>query len=295
VDVILRWDGSGSQVPLEFYRLTGSVPWGSPLPGGTLFKIIYSTVAVAHIDVSTFAALKSGNLGIMVNTPGAATSMDYQAWRLEVVYPSVPTSTPTPTNTSTPSETPTHTPTFTPTYTPTPALDQLTALAPAQVWVGLKNSDDVGTHFDLLAEVYVNGNLVSSGQLNGVHGGSSGFNNARLNTIPFNAFSPVSVPAGSMISFKLSVRNACSGPSHNSGTARLWFNDSAANSQFGATIASTNNTYFLGDGFNLLTAVGPGPKKTIDVAAGARCSPFKPFGTWNRTTQGAAPTFQPPG
>lgn len=28
---------------------------------------------------------------------------------------------------------------------------------------------------------------------------------------------------------------------------------------------------------------GPGPKKTIDVAAGAKCSAFKPFGTWSIT------------
>lgn len=157
---------------------------------------------------------------------------------------------------------------------------RLTALAPAQVWVGLKNSDDVGTRFDLLAEAYKDGDLIISGQLDNVWGGSSGFNNARLNTINFNSFSPVDFPQGSTLGIKLYVRNACQGPTHNSGTARLWFNDGAANSHFGATIGTATNNYFILNNFLLGTSAGAGPKKTIDVAAGSPCSPFKLFGTW---------------
>ena len=78
------------------------------------------------------------------------------------------------------------------------------------------------------------------------------------------------------------MRNACTGSGKNSGAARLWFNDSAANSRFDATIGSPA-IYYLRDGFSLATTPGPGPKKTIDVAAGAKCSPFKPFGTWSTT------------
>lgn len=164
-----------------------------------------------------------------------------------------------------------------------PPVRQLTALSPTKVWVGLKNSDAVGIKFDLLAEVYKDSTLVSTGQINRVPGGSSGFNNAKLNTIPFNPFTPVNFPQGSQLKIQLYVRNTCTGPTHNSGTARLWFNDSAANSRFDATIDSTTNDYFLRDGFLLATTAGPGPKKTIDVAAGAPCSPFKTFGTWTIT------------
>jgi len=160
---------------------------------------------------------------------------------------------------------------------------QLSTLEPAQIWVGLKNSDDVGTRFDLLAEAYVNGDLLTSGQLNNVWGGSSGFNNAKLNTISFGPFSPVDFPEESTLGIKLYVRNACQGPTHNSGTARLWFNDAAANSHIGATIEDDTNDYFLRDGFILSTLVGSGPKKKIDVAAGTPCSPFKTFGTWTIT------------
>jgi len=71
------------------------------------------------------------------------------------------------------------------------------------VWIGLKNSDDVGTRFDLRAEVYQNGTtLIATGELDSVWGGSSGFNNARLNTIPLTLIGPVGWPEGSTLTFK---------------------------------------------------------------------------------------------
>jgi hypothetical protein len=159
-------------------------------------------------------------------------------------------------------------------------------LSPAQVWIGLKNSDDVGIKFDLLAEVLINGNPVTSGQANSVAAGSSGFNNAKFDTISLILSPPVEFLPGSTLSIKLSVRNACAGSGKNSGTARLWYNDAAANSQFGATIGGLSRDYFLvnvNDESALATSAGPGPKKTIDIAAGAKCSAFKPFGTWSIT------------
>jgi hypothetical protein len=160
----------------------------------------------------------------------------------------------------------------------------LKELGPAQIWLGLKNSDDVGTKFDILAEVLKNGSLVGWSQLNDVPGGSSGFNNAVMRTINLALSSPVEISVGDTLNIRLSVRIAVGVPGHRSGTARLWFNDAAANSQFGATIGRTTNNYFLFDGSALGTAAGPGPKKTIDVfvdrAVGG--NPFKPFGSWSK-------------
>jgi hypothetical protein len=184
---------------------------------------------------------------------------------------------------------PTPVPTLSPTATstlipsPTPNSIQLTSLNPAQVWIGLKNSDDVGIKFDLKAEVYKNNTLITSGELTSVAAGSSGFNNAKLDTISFSSFSPTGFPAGSVLSLKLYVRNACSGSGHNSGTARLWYNDAAANSQFRATMGTGTATYFLINNFGLSLSTGSGPKQTIDVAAGAKCSAYKQFGIWSIT------------
>lgn len=158
---------------------------------------------------------------------------------------------------------------------------QLISLTPTQVWIGLKNSDDVGIKFDLLAEAYKDSTLISSGQLDSVPGGSSGFNNANLQTINFNSFSPIDFPSGSTLSIKVYARNACVGSGKNSGGARLWYNDSAANSSFGTTIAGTQNSRYLVENFGLSTSPGTGLKQKVDVAAGAKCSPFKLFGTWS--------------
>ncbi|MEK6287136.1 MAG: FG-GAP-like repeat-containing protein [Acidobacteriota bacterium] len=169
-------------------------------------------------------------------------------------------------------------------FTITVNVPQLTALGPAKVWIGLKNSDDVGTKFDLLAEVLRNGSVIGSGQLNDVPGGSSGFNNAILDTINLALSSQANLCAGDTLGLRLSVRIAASS-GHRSGTARLWYDDAAATSRFNATISGTPGDLFLANAFSLGTSAGRGPKKTIDVtvdrAAGG--NPFKPFGTWTKS------------
>jgi len=169
-------------------------------------------------------------------------------------------------------------------------LPLLSALSPANVWVGLrdraglKKSDDVSIRFDLRAEIYYNGStLVGSGELASVTGGGSGFHNAKLDSIPLSLPMAVGIAPGDTLSIKLLVRNACSGSGEDSGTARLWFNDTEADSHFDATIDDREEDDYLLDGAALGSSPGPGPKKAADVSAGARCSAFKPFGTWTRT------------
>lgn len=45
------------------------------------------------------------------------------------------------------------------------ASHRLLSLSPVQLWAGLKNSDDIGTQFDLRADVYKNGSPVALGQI----------------------------------------------------------------------------------------------------------------------------------
>jgi len=162
-------------------------------------------------------------------------------------------------------------------------ITRLTSLSPAKIWIGLKNSDDVGIRFDFRAEVYLNATLAGSGQVTSVPGGSSGFNNAKSNVLSLTLPAPVEVARGSTLSLKMYMRNACSGSGKNSGTARLWYNDAVADSHFGVTIDGRTSDYFLRAESALSTEPGVGPKKTIDVAAGNKCSAFKSFGTWSIT------------
>jgi hypothetical protein len=159
----------------------------------------------------------------------------------------------------------------------------VSALGNANVWVGLKNSDDINTKFDFLAEVLKNGVVVGSGQINDQPSGSSGFGNAILRTIGMALSSSQSFCTGDTLSFRLSVRVAASS-THVSGTARLWYNDAGANSRFNATVNGVPTNYFLRDLFLLDTTTGPG-KKTSDVLVNRNVggNPFKPFGTWTKT------------
>jgi uncharacterized protein len=168
---------------------------------------------------------------------------------------------------------------------------RLTAVGPAKVWIGLKSSDDVGTRFDLLAEVLKNGATVASGQVNNVPSGSSGFNNAILRTINLALSSPVTISQGDTMSFRLSVRVTAVG-GHNSGTARLWYNGAAidtgpardAGSRVGAIFGGATVDVFLRSGFDLEFTAGSS-RRSIDVFVNRRVggNPFKPFGTWSKT------------
>ena len=158
----------------------------------------------------------------------------------------------------------------------------LNCLSPAEVWIGLKNSDDVGTKFDLKAEVLHNGSVVGSGELNSVPGGSSGFNNARLRAISLALSSYQTINPGDTLCLRLSVRIATRVPGHRSGTARLWYNDAAANSRFDARVGTSDANLYLLNGNVLGTSPGSGPKKTSDVFVDKLVNgiAWKPFGTW---------------
>ena len=160
---------------------------------------------------------------------------------------------------------------------------QLTGLSPAQMWIGVKNRHDVGTNFDLKAEVFKNTLLIGSGQVANVSGGP-GFGHAVNRSIGLALTSgSTTFGSGDKLSFRLSVRIAATG--QHSGTARLWFNDTQANSLFDARINGTDTNYYLRDGFVLGTSPAPvtsTSKKTIAVFADRLVggNPWKSFGTW---------------
>ena len=121
---------------------------------------------------------------------------------------------------------------------------------------------------------------MSAGEIASVSGGSSGFNNAHQYMIALTAVPGTTFTPGDTLSVALYVRNACAGSGKNSGRARLWYDDAAANSRFAATIGSAS-TYYLRPNSTFSSTGGTGPKKTINVQAGPKCSPYKTFGSWS--------------
>ena len=172
----------------------------------------------------------------------------------------------------------------------------LTALSPAKVWLGLKNSDSVGLRVDLKAEVFLKvGSTktpISEGKLENQATGSSGFANAILYTIPLSLTAPVSMPAGAQLEFKLSARRTCSGGGHASGTVVLWYDGRAiddgttrdAGSRFGATRgARTPTSFALRSGLALSETAGTARTSVaafVNSTASCTGRPYVPFATW---------------
>jgi hypothetical protein len=178
---------------------------------------------------------------------------------------------------------------------PMVATPRLTAVGPAKLWVGLKNSDAVGLRLDIRTEMLVNGIIVAAGEVTNVAAGSSGFNNALLHTLPMTmAGGAADLRAGTTMALRASVRRTCFGTGHNSGTARLWFNgapvDSGAGRDAGSRLAATidvsSSQYFLRSGFVLHSAQGSA-RQSVDAAVNSNAAcparPYAPLGTWTMT------------
>lgn len=162
-----------------------------------------------------------------------------------------------------------------------------------RVWIGLKNSDDVGLRLDLLTEVFGDGTKIGERRLDNVSAGSSGFNNAILRAIPLALTAgPVDFPVVATLEVKVSVRRTCSGGGHASGVARLWYNgqptDSGAKRDAGSRLDAVSDLvtvgHFLRGGVALSTTSGTS-RQSIDVSVDTKqpCPnrTFKSFGTWS--------------
>ena len=119
----------------------------------------------------------------------------------------------------------------------------LQALSPLRVWLGLKNSDDQGTRFDLLAEVVHNGAVVSAGLTRCITGLTRNANQAKDVTVSFGAFAPlpVTVPPDTVV-LRIWTRigtnsdNSFCGGHSNAVGLRLYFDATHRAARFGATV-----------------------------------------------------------
>ena len=168
----------------------------------------------------------------------------------------------------------------------------MTAVGPVSLWIGLRNSDDVGLRVDLRAELLLNASTVASGTLPIVSSGSSGFARAILNSIPLNLPDGFTLLPDDELSLRVSIRRTCSGAGHNSGTVRLWYNGQSvdtgvprdAGSRFSVTVDGSITNYFLRSGFDLETVAGSSRlflDTTVDSKKPCPDRPFTEMGTWS--------------
>ena len=115
----------------------------------------------------------------------------------------------------------------------------LDSLSPLHGWVGLKTSDDIGTRFDLRAEILKNGVLVGSGEVACITGVTRNPAQAMEVSVPFGPFSPTSFNGtADVLSARLLARigttdsgGFCGGHSNATGL-RLYFDAISRPSRF---------------------------------------------------------------
>jgi hypothetical protein len=182
-------------------------------------------------------------------------------------------------------------------------------LSPAHLFIGLKNSDDQGTQFDVKTEVLKNGTAVASGLERCVTGVTRNPLKASEAVVAFDAFPDVFFTTGDVLALRVSTRvgtnpddTKCSGPggSHNNAVGlRLYYDSGSRDSRFDAAISpEPNEDLFLhSDGNSCNNAPSSGvTTRFLDgsapIAASAKCkdsgginfakgNPFSEIGTWS--------------
>jgi Tol biopolymer transport system component len=165
----------------------------------------------------------------------------------------------------------------------------------ATTWLGLKNSDDQGTRFDVRAELYQNGTRVAEAETRCVTGLTRNANQAAEVAIPFSARPDLTVASGDVLSLVISTRigtnpDGTKCPGHANATGlRLYFDAASRPAGFAIDIAETETEFFLHASgatryFDLQppTAASAKTKDSTGVHF-AGGNPWKEVGTWTRT------------
>ena len=119
----------------------------------------------------------------------------------------------------------------------------LNSLSDLHVWLGLKNSDDQGTRFDLRADIFKNGAVVASGETDCVQSITRNPDLAEQVTVSFGAISPSTFNGTSdVLSVRVLTRigtngsgGLCGGHSNAVGL-RLYFDAVSRPASFDATL-----------------------------------------------------------
>jgi hypothetical protein len=190
---------------------------------------------------------------------------------------------------------------------------RITELSDVHAWVGLKNSDDQGTKFDVKVDLLKNGTPVASGLTRCVAGVTRNPNLATEVVVPWDptTFAPDAQLPGDVLTLQVSTRigtdpdnTRCTGPggSHNNAVGlRLYYDAASRASRFDATLSPNANAdwYLRSDGKPCANVESAGvTNRRLDTAGPtdpvAKCkdsaavnfsggNPFKVIGSWSVT------------
>jgi len=100
------------------------------------------------------------------------------------------------------------------------------------VWVGLKNSDDQGTYFDIRGELYKNGTLVASGETMNVQGITRNPDRAKEVAVAFGTVSDPALNPGDVLSLKILTKVTATGGHSSAVGLRLYYDSLSRPSRF---------------------------------------------------------------
>ena len=148
------------------------------------------------------------------------------------------------------------------------------AVGPASVFVGLRNSDESARSSTSSRIALTATPVIGAGTLNAVNGARSAFRASLKRTITMAVNGTPRRRRGRHIELPASARISCSVAGHRSGTARLWFNDAAANPTSRSHHRRSRPKTFHPRSANLLapTQRRIGPRLNVERAVNSPCS-----------------------
>jgi hypothetical protein len=173
---------------------------------------------------------------------------------------------------------------------------------PLTLWIGLKNSDDQGTQFDLKAELYKNNVPISAGKTLCITGVTRNPSLAKETSVEFGPVFTRDLAPGDILSLKVFTRIGttpdglkCSGPggSHNNAVGlRAYYDAPTRPSRFSADIPpysiltdlflhSSGTNYFIND----VSPTGSVKYKDSGNVNFNNGNPWKEIGTWSMPVQ----------
>ena len=99
----------------------------------------------------------------------------------------------------------------------------LTSLGNLTVWVGLKNSDDQGTYFDIRAEVLKNGEVIASAEVKDIQGITRNPDKAKEVVVAFGTIPDTTFEVGDIFSVRVLTKVADTGGHSNAVGLRLYY------------------------------------------------------------------------
>ncbi|HVP79336.1 MAG TPA: PKD domain-containing protein [Thermodesulfobacteriota bacterium] len=166
---------------------------------------------------------------------------------------------------------------------------RLATLAPVKVWLGLKNSDDTGTYFDLRVDLLKNGVTIATGETRDIRGITRNPCQAKEASVIFGSISDHRLNSGDVLSLRILTKVTKTQGHSNATGLRLYYDGKSTPSRFGMEIApdplkdfflhSNGGRYFMDNTFPTAK-----DEKYKDSPSLNRTT-YKEIGTWSFTVR----------